>query len=245
MSDSRLLCKSEWRQRGMAPKVGENPRQVKKRYGGGEIHLYAASQMRRIRKRSQPVPVALPLTPDNVASACWTVNKTAKRYRDAASRQYEQSLHGFAGRSREIKERMYRLKDLAVAWLAHHGHIAAEGIHGGLCLWMGMGYSFHSTLVPDAVELPAELEPITINASEKCAAEMRLIDAEDLLARLPDHTSEFVRLEVPRIAKPQRQVVCYGCGRVGHIRRDCPNGYGDFDDRDYFGVCGEFEGSSQ
>ncbi|HUE74865.1 MAG TPA: hypothetical protein VMP01_28620 [Pirellulaceae bacterium] len=225
----------------MTPKKGEKPRQVKKRYGGGEIHLYAASQMRRIRKRSKPVPVALPLTPENVACACWTANKTAKRYRDAASRQYGQSLHGFARRSREIKERMYQLKDLAVAWLAHHGHVAAEGIHGGLCLWTGLGYSFHSTLVSNGVELPADPEPITISASEKCTAEMRLIDAEDLLERLPDHTSEFARLEVPRIARPAREVVCYGCGQVGHIRRDCPNECGEFDECDHFGMRCEFD----
>jgi hypothetical protein len=231
--DEGLLNISEWRALGFRPKNGEEPRTTLSRYGGGVLKLFDRSQIQPIRTKKRRPPEELPLTPENVARACWIVNRTAKRYRDSASKHYSGGRHGLARTSSEKKQDLYGLKDRAVAWLAGRDLLKAERIHGGVCLWTGVGYSFHSTLAPHDLAIPETDEPLLIESKPKGRGEMRLIDAEALLERVEDVTGKFVRLEAPRVPRTEREVICRRCGRAGHIAAACPASLGskeDFED---------------
>jgi hypothetical protein len=83
------------------------------------------------------------------------------------------------------KENYYRLKDVGIAWLASRGHLTAAYLNGHLVVWIGAGYSFHSTLMPHGAELPeAGTEAVRMDANPASAREMRIIDAVALLDKL-------------------------------------------------------------
>jgi hypothetical protein len=224
MADPKLLNIAQWRELGMVPRKGEEPRKVEKRFGGGVIKFYDESQVRPIAKRRKPDPRPVEVTPENVALACWTVNRTAKRYRDAASTYYRQRQHGFAGTSRQKKMALYRLKDIAIAWLATKGGIVSIRIHGGLSLWEGLGYRFHSTLTVKDLPRADDDMPLTIEAKPKGSGEMRLIDAESLLQGLPDYTLNYQRLEVPRLAEQNGSgsTLSWSIGEAGDREHEDP-----------------------
>ena len=64
-------------------------------------------------------------------------------------------MYALATDAKERKELRYSLKDRGICAALQAGRIAAVELHAGLCLYCGEGYSFHSTLVPKGVELPA------------------------------------------------------------------------------------------
>lgn len=195
-----LLYLSQWRARGMVPKRGEVPRKIERRYGGGQIKFYDATQVRPLRQRSKPVPVVYEVTPENVARACWTATRTAKRYRDAAQKCYERGAYSFATRNRETKELLYDLKDRAIAWLAHHRHIQAVRMQGGFCVWSGLGYTYHSTLGTAEILDNVDDGPLLIEAKAKSGQELRLIDATLLLESLEDFRFELRKVHPPIVA---------------------------------------------
>jgi hypothetical protein len=135
-------------------------------------------------------------TPENVMRAVLTVNRAAKRRRDAAASSYEKGLHGFAGMHKIEKERCYRLKDIGIAWLASRGHLTAAYLNGHLVLWVGGDYSFHSTLLPRGAELPEmETEEVRIEAKPASAREMRIVDAVALLDKLNNVVGNYDRCQ--------------------------------------------------
>lgn len=188
---------SEWKELGKKPKDGQSPRQTKRRYGGGVIKLFDYRQVRDIRTQARVTPAEIEVSPSNVACAGWTVNRAAKRYRDAASSCYQSKFHGFARHNSETKSELYFLKDIAVAWLASNGHLLPERIHGSLCLWVGLGYSFHSTLTIAGVPRTDNAAPLLVEAKPRGKGELRLVDAKALLRKLDDRRSGFARLSMP------------------------------------------------
>lgn len=197
----------EWKELGKKPKDGEEPRSTKKFYRSHAIaHLFDDTQVQPIRKVTKTAAKGLPITVENILKATWTVNRTAKRYRDAAASCYGGGYFGFAASHRERKEAMYRLKDRGIAWLVSKKIIAPDSIHGGLCLWRGGGYSFHSSICPN--EAPAQAADVGSffnDAKPKGADEMKLIDAVDLLERCPDvQLSSVIHLETPKMKKTAR-----------------------------------------
>jgi hypothetical protein len=142
--------------------------------------------------------VHLEQTPDNILLAIWSVNRAAKRRRDAAESFYEKDLHGFAGAHKKAKDRYYRLKDIGIAWLAHDGHLAAAYRHGQLVVWVGGGYSFHSTLIPHGAELAeAGDNLVRMEAKPAGSKELRLVDAENLLGSLVSVVTNYARITTP------------------------------------------------
>jgi hypothetical protein len=195
------LSKSEWKERGFVPKNGEQPRAYKNR-GYGCMHLFDEDQVRPLKKAGVPKPAYTweEYTAVDVARAAFAVNRSAKRHRDAAQSTYRSQLHGFAGQHRARKETAYQLKDRAIAWLAVSGYLSPVALHGGLVLYRGQGFCFHSTL--KLREWTPETEDTVPFLKEACpreSGEMRIRDAVALLEKIPDLTSLFTRLAAPRM----------------------------------------------
>jgi hypothetical protein len=207
MSEERLYATTELRERGLRPKTGERPAKIEEwKYHSrrGTRHLWRLDQTVAVKPRNL-IPAEIEPTAENVLRAVWSVNRAAKRRRDAAQSSYQQAMHGFAGRHREQKEEYYRLKDRGIAWLAHKGHVAPTHRHGQLVVWEGLGYSFHSTLAPQEGPLPETGEGAAfIEARPRSAKEMRLVDAVALLSGLNSLVSNYRRLAAPAYPKRVR-----------------------------------------
>jgi hypothetical protein len=177
-----LCCKSEWARMGFVPKAGENPREIKRRWGGGEIHLYAREQVRpkRPQRRVPPHPIDL-------LAAIFAVTRSAKRYRDAATQCYQQGAYALATANRRAKQNCYILKDMGIAAALRAGRIAAVATHGPLTVYRGEGYCYHSLLRPKGFvsATDGEQEPLTVEAKPRDTAEPRLCDALVTLSSLP------------------------------------------------------------
>lgn len=182
-----LLNKKDWKSKGFVPKAGERPREIRPLGRYCEEHLYGEDQVRPVRAVAKRAAAPPPITTDNVLRACWTVNRAAKRYRDAAASCYGYGCHSFAGSNKSKKENCYDAKDKALRWLISNGHVRSLGLHGVLTVWTGGGYTFHSLLGPEgAAQIPEADAAVFVEAKPKCAAEMRLIDANALIASLPE-----------------------------------------------------------
>ena len=149
--------------------------------------VYRASELRPKRWH-----VVWPAVMVDLLLAIFTVNRTAKRYRDKAAGHYSDRQHGFEKDARERKEALYVLKDAGMVAAHRAGLIFATGTHGPLCYYEGHGYRFHSLLWPVGVELPVIGEgPVEVEAKPKGSRECRLVDAEATLAGLPTGTAGF------------------------------------------------------
>ena len=112
------------------------------------------------------------------------------------------------------------------------GRLACTFRHGALYLWQGEGYSFHSTLKPEGLDVP-ELplseneEHLFIEAKPKGAREPRVQDAIEKLEVLEGY-SEPVTTLYERAASPERKseprtINCWNCGLTGHLATECPD----------------------
>jgi hypothetical protein len=149
--------------------------------------------------RTAPPPVELALTPDNVLRATWTVNRSAKRFRNAAQRCYAKDAFEFATVNREKEEKLCDLKDAGIVWLHERKALHPAAIQGGLCVWRGGGFCFHSTLMPRGSGISPKTKGtcLYIEAKPKLADELRLADAIHLLEQLPKPSAEYERLDAP------------------------------------------------
>ena len=131
--------------------------------------------------------------------AIFTVNKAAKRYRDAASKSYDANAHGFATVNRERKEDLYALKDRGINSAVSSGRLKFTGMHGRFAIYRGEGYCFHSTLIPkDADTNSADHDvSIFVESSPKKATEGRLKDARFTLEKCNVNEDSFMRCEPP------------------------------------------------
>jgi len=63
---------------------------------------------RPAQKRSKPAQQV------DLLAAIFSVNRSAKRFRDAAQSCYDSDMRGLAGRHRQRKEQLYRIKDAGI-----------------------------------------------------------------------------------------------------------------------------------
>lgn len=190
------------------------------RFGGGEYYLYAKERVRKAEKsrawrrerdkwqqraerKLEPVVVDL-------LAAIFSVNRSAKRYRDAAQKCYALKKHGFARQGRETKEELYALKDRGIAEAFRLGRITPVLRKGGLVEYRGEGYCFHSTLLPVGVTLAQNTDDtiLYVDAKPRGAAEVRMLDAKHTLSALPPAGDQFTRIELP--APPSQNINPHG-----------------------------------
>jgi len=149
--------------------------------------------------------------------AIFTVNKTAKRYRDAASTHYQCRQHGFAGDASSKKHALYRLKDLGIMRAHQVGRLSFVAMHGNLAVYRGEGYCFHSHLLPDVTPLPEDEaragSPVFVEAAPKGAGEARLKDAVLTLMDLPRSEAGYRRLPPPQLRQRRRTGVPHDADR--------------------------------
>ncbi len=197
-----------WRRSGRKVMSGSKPHAIRTcRVGGGSgaksvtYAVYRHDQTHSVQRRSQPrEAVAYPLTFQNVLAAVFAVNRSAKRYRDAAQSCYQSGVHGFAKMHKERKEELYRLKDNAIVHAYRAGFVVAVGLHGSLTVYRGEGYCFHSPLRPENVNLETTSEEaVFVEAKPRQATEMRLRDAVATLEQLACDFDGFVRQTLPSL----------------------------------------------
>lgn len=186
-----ILSRSEAGRRGMRLKANEIPVGSKHTQRFGRSLRYDVFRVSSFEQKPQRKEI--PAQQIDLLLAIFTVNKSAKRYRDSAQSQYQHGNHGFAGHSRSTKEWLYDLKDAGIAQAFAEGLLQLEASHGGMAVYRGGGYCFHSFLVPEGVEYKASDDTFEKEASPKTAREARLKDAEFTLAQLSTPTA-FERL---------------------------------------------------
>lgn len=161
---------------GYKVKPGAEPIKQKKSYQNSfYFNLYKESDFIPIRKRTEQAPKQIDLL-----AAIFTVNRAAKRYRDAASSCYTHKIHGFARANKRKKEDLYLLKDKGIKVAYTAGLLACEGKQGSSYIYQGNGYCFHSYLKPKDLDLATiiEISPEEVRVESKVKTEKyRLKDA--------------------------------------------------------------------
>lgn len=171
---------------GMRPRTGAVPVEMRD-WKRGQYPVFRKEDL--VPKRKAPEGVAVPLL-----QAIFTVNRTAKRYRNKAAAHYDMEQFGFATSARMVKQHLYGLKDRGIVSAYRKGLIQATGTHGPLVYYEGGGYRFHSLLHPGGVELSMlSEETVRVEAKPKGEKESRLVDAEFTLVQLPADIAGFWR----------------------------------------------------
>lgn len=203
-----------WRCSGRKVISGSVPHAIRTcRVGGGsgvksvKYAVYRHDQTLAIKRRNPSrKAVAHPLTPQNVLAAMFSVNRSAKRYRDAAQTCYRSGAHGFAKSLRKRKEKLYELKERSVVHAYRAGSIVAVGLHDSLTVYRGEGYCFHSPLRPENVMLETTSEEsVFVESKPRQSSEMRLMDAEATLEQLESDLNGFIRHPISTPPKRQDQ----------------------------------------
>lgn len=196
----RLLNKTEARNLGLRVPRGVEPVEWRS-WKYGYFGLWRKSDLVPVARRAEKSPARA----IDLLAAVFSVNRSAKRYRDAAGSCYSSGTHGLAKAAKLRKELLYRLKDRGIAEAFRQGRIQFVGRNGTLALYQGEGYSFHSRLLPpgQSDELGDTDAPVFVEAKAKTLKEARLKDAILTLEPLPDPVG-FTVLSVPSYEKPTR-----------------------------------------
>jgi hypothetical protein len=185
----QILSKKSLKEMGLKPKLDAIPVTERSFNPGGyriTFQLYRLSDSVEIRKIKNKPPVTVDLL-----LAVFTVNRTAKRYRDNAQNFYRQKIHGFAKHSKSKKQYLYSLKDKGIRYAYNQGLLEFKGMHGKICVYESLsGYRFHAFSIPENVE-PIEInsdldETFKIPKKVKTSNECSLKDAVHTLSGLPD-----------------------------------------------------------
>lgn len=181
----------------------------------GEYNVWSVGTLERIKsseeykqlferkeRKAQRAPVVIELLP-----AIFAVSHAAHRARDAAQSHYSGSRHGLARHGRETKETLYALKDRGIAEAFRQGLLTYDGLHGGLAVYSGGGYCFHSRLVPSGFDAEAadddDGQRHFSDARPREAREPRLMDAKHTLEQCAA-PSGFRMLDLPRFSQSPR-----------------------------------------
>ena len=178
------LNKSEWKAIGFVPIDGQKPSEIITRYypHRHEHHIYTRDQVRKVRPVNVRPATDYQVTPENVANATMLINRSAKRYRDAARSCYEVGAYSFATANKEKKERLYHLKDKGVRWLIENGHLECTAKHGSMYFYTGLDRSFHSSIAPAVEPSVCVDEEMFVEAKPRDTKQkMRLKDAIHLI----------------------------------------------------------------
>ena len=202
----RLLNKTDARYAHLRVPHGLEP-VVWRSWKYGAFGLWRESDLIPVAKCNKKPPEVIDLL-----AAVFVVNRSAKRYRNAASSCYEQAVyfsgrdkskfHGLSRAAKQKKTRLYGLKDRGIAEAYRLGRIQYLGQSGGLSIYRGEGYCFHSELVPAGESVEASDDaPIFVEAKPKGKKEPRLKDAIHTLEQLPHDLSSWNKVALKRHAR--------------------------------------------
>lgn len=200
--------KTAWKDLGRSIKKGEEPLHwVSGRVGNRQQKwaVYAEDQT-KIRRRLKDRPaVALEMTSENILIAMFTVNRSAKRYRDAATSCYRSRVHGFAGTNSTKKKELYELKEAGIIHAFKEGWLQAVEQHGSMCVYRGFGFCFHSPLFPRGIEFADSGSEIFVESKPKETSEIRLKDAIATLEQLGFSEEGFERKQMACFRRQARE----------------------------------------
>ncbi len=94
-----------------------------------EYDLYDINEAIPKKKVTKKEPVSLPLTPENIALALYTINKAAKRRRDGAENAYESGIRRLIKMHEKEKFKLYELKDRVMQKAIAEGAATFVGVH--------------------------------------------------------------------------------------------------------------------
>lgn len=125
---ANLKTKTQLGEMGLKPKNENMPvARVSAYYD--TYNLFSVNDAVQKRKVSVVAPEPFPITVENIGLALYTINKAAKRRRDAAEGAYEFGHHGVAHTQKDKKERLYQLKDRVIKRAKADGIAKFEGVH--------------------------------------------------------------------------------------------------------------------
>lgn len=209
---------SAWSREAFRVREGEQPHAVVRRQVAGRetktYPVYRRDQVEPKRRFTPKAPVAI-----DVLAAVWTVNRRTKRLREAAKKHYRRRNHGFAGRSKDEKLELYRLKGQALHYLLAEQRLTVTAYHrfpdGNWAeVLTGEGYTFHRPCADPGREPDNDID--TIEARPRGRREPRLKDAV--------HTLREYLSDKPRVPVYQWQP------RERARRRGAPEMHDEWDD---------------
>lgn len=122
------LSKTQLGEKGLKPKNKNIPdAQVCAHYGTYDLFLIEEAIPKRKVKVIPEKP--LEITVENIGLSLYTVNKAAKRRRDAAENCYNSGNHSTARKQKEEKESLYKLKDIVIKKAINDKIAIFEGVH--------------------------------------------------------------------------------------------------------------------
>ena len=224
------VSRTEWGRRGYLVQRGATPHthiNLPLWSDSAGWPVYRDDQVVPKKSRVQHEAVEVP-----ILRAVWTVNRTAKRYRDEASHHYECGQHSNAKAASTKKKEMYRLKSQALHYLVEEDVLRPAGYHCfGSDIWTevlkGQGYTFHRPCPP--LLTPSESTHDAVEAKPKDVKEARLKDARHTVRTYLEGRPEVAVYEWPERPRTSR-------GRYYSSDR-----YDDYDDYDDYSNYDDYE----
>jgi len=200
------LSRTAWGNLGFRIKKGEKAFALmySHREGAkGHYRVYREDQVEPKRTYEARPPVNLGDDRKTIVTCLLTVNRAAKRWRNAASAQYARKNFGLASYSSSRKSDLYDLKDQGLLYCIQQNWITPERMHGGLCVWRDeeSGHLFHSTIAPE--KMPREEKTEAFYNENTNGTGIRVCDAQLTLESLPslDIPDGFEILASPSFTK--------------------------------------------
>ena len=199
-----LVSRPEARRRGLSVPRNAHPaglaRYPVRMTGVAEYDLFRLSDCVPKRKVRQTPPTEV-----DILLAVFTVNRAAKRYRDAAQTHYRGRRHGLAQHAKRVKGTLYELKEDGIRFAYGEGRLQFVGPHANLAVYRGEGYCFHSCLVPEDVPMPKgeelQEDALFVESAPRGTGEARLKDATSTLKGIYLDQMVFKRLPRPEFSR--------------------------------------------
>lgn len=181
-------CLSGWER----PRKGAKPAFYYKTYFGTDAAFWLPEDLMPVVRQKPPIKLAI--SKKNVLASIFALNRSAKRFRDAASDAYDRRSWKAASRCSKKKRQLYSLKDRGILFAVKNLWLSPVEISMPLTVYRGGGYCFHSLLMPKGLDLPiSEDWTGQIDAKPKSNSDLRLKDAVFLLERIGEQDqSNFI-----------------------------------------------------
>lgn len=194
------LCQTVWSNRGFRVKKGAKPHATVSLRAGRKYRkceVYREDQVERKRSVTRTPPKTVSLL-----DAVWTINRRAKRYRDATQHAYYYRHFGNVNRFKALKEKCYRLKGACLEHMLLDGIVSINGYHrfedGNWAeVLTGGGFTFHRPCAPPTVEISDVVTIERIYSKPQDRAEPRLKDAFHTVEEYLRFKPEVIPFEWP------------------------------------------------